>query len=753
MLTLNDGRSELWQWDTGSKLTVDADCSQVHFSNNVFGRSIDVDVIGGVAIIPDILLQTDKDLNVWAFVGTPENGYTKISKVFKVNRRNKPSDYVFTHPEQTTLGEILERLDDLESVKVPDAIKNAVEDYLEQNPVEVPVQSVNGQTGEVKLTAGDVGAISQDDLQEATSEALAQAKASGEFDGPQGPKGDHGEKGDKGAHGEPGKDGADGKDGTSATHSWNGTVLTITSASGTSSADLKGDPGEPGVDGADYILTDADKTEIAEMAAELVEVPDSGGNVAYDEEQELTEEQKAQARANIGAQPVGEYLTEVPEGYAKNEDIKKVDRKVDTLREVVSKFHSNIVCDSKGEVITVSDASDMELAGLRIFGKTTQDGTPTPEAPVELVSVGDGGSVSVTVCGKNFVDLQHSLKEGNTVGGNVTITKTANSVIISGVSGSTWISTGYYYYLPAGTYTYSAKMETDIGYMNLGLYVSNNLESGFIFKTALTSSGHQTFTLDKPMYAEVRCHFTGDSGTNGKTWTTGYYDIQIEKGSIATVFEPGNHQILTISTPNGLPGIPVASGGNYTDENGQQWLCDEVDFEKGVYVQRVGVVDYSDSNAPWATPKRTIDATKNKWELAKDATYIASPTIIGDILCTVAASGTGNQTYLCEDFICNEGNAIVLYLEEIASMGETAANAWLRERNVKVLYILAEAKEHPLSEIDPDALAQYAAMHTVYPNTTVFNDRNAGMEVKYVADTKLYIDKKFAELSAALLNQ
>ena len=45
------------------------------------------------------------------------------------------------------------------------------------------VYSVNGQTGTVELTAKDVGAISQDDLQEATNEALAQAKASGEFDG------------------------------------------------------------------------------------------------------------------------------------------------------------------------------------------------------------------------------------------------------------------------------------------------------------------------------------------------------------------------------------------------------------------------------------------------------------------------------------------------------------------------------------------------------------------------------------------
>ena len=199
MLTLNDGRNELWQWDTGRKLTVDADCSQVHFSNKVFGRSIDVDVVDGTVAIPDVLLQVDNELIAWAFVGTPENGYTKISKVFKVNKRNKPANYVFTPTEQTTLGQIMERLDDLEAMQDPDAIKNAVEDYLEQNPVESPVQSVNGQTGTVELTANDVGAISQDDLQAATNEALAQAKASGEFDGPQGPEGQQGPAGPAGA--------------------------------------------------------------------------------------------------------------------------------------------------------------------------------------------------------------------------------------------------------------------------------------------------------------------------------------------------------------------------------------------------------------------------------------------------------------------------------------------------------------------------------------------------------------------------
>lgn len=102
MISLNDGRTELFQWDTARKLTVDAECSQVHFSNNVYGNSIDINVIDGIADIPDILLQSDRDLHVWAYVGTPENGYTKIAKTFKVNHRNKPAGYIYTPPEKPT---------------------------------------------------------------------------------------------------------------------------------------------------------------------------------------------------------------------------------------------------------------------------------------------------------------------------------------------------------------------------------------------------------------------------------------------------------------------------------------------------------------------------------------------------------------------------------------------------------------------------------------------------------------------------
>ena len=64
MLKLKDGRDELFQWDTNRILVVDEGCSELHFSNQSSGRSIDVEVVEGEAKIPDELLQTIKPLKV-----------------------------------------------------------------------------------------------------------------------------------------------------------------------------------------------------------------------------------------------------------------------------------------------------------------------------------------------------------------------------------------------------------------------------------------------------------------------------------------------------------------------------------------------------------------------------------------------------------------------------------------------------------------------------------------------------------------
>lgn len=95
----------------------------------------------------------------------------------------------------------------------PEAIKTAVAEYLAAHPIEETDPTVpEWAKAETKPTysAAEVGAIAQSDLQAATDAALAQAKASGEFDGATGPAGL------QGPAGTPGKDGA-GMDITGAT--------------------------------------------------------------------------------------------------------------------------------------------------------------------------------------------------------------------------------------------------------------------------------------------------------------------------------------------------------------------------------------------------------------------------------------------------------------------------------------------------------------------------------------------------------
>ena len=114
-------------------------------------------------------------------------------------------------------------------------------------------RGLQGETGP-QGPKGDTGETGAQGLQGIQGETGATGAT-----GPQGPKGDKGDTGDPGAQGPKGETGDTGPqgatgpagvDGTSCTHSWNGSVLTVTSASGTSSADLVGPQGPTGATGA-----------------------------------------------------------------------------------------------------------------------------------------------------------------------------------------------------------------------------------------------------------------------------------------------------------------------------------------------------------------------------------------------------------------------------------------------------------------------------------------------------------------------
>ena len=294
-IKLADGRSELWQWDTGRKITFDdANIKQAHFQNhaNGYGRTIDVDVEDGAAKIPDELLQADLPLTVYAYIGEESDGYTKVERVFTVKPRKRPAEYVFTPADQLTLRKIesiIGNLDDLTTT----AKNNLVAAINEA------AKTGSGGAGSIDLRTAD-GYIQYSNDGGATWEnliALADLKGEkgdtgatgpqGET-GPQGPQGKtgpagpQGKTGPAGQDGAPGKDGSPGKDGapgadgapgtpgTNGTDGKDGTTFTPSvSAAGDLSWTNDGGKANPapvnlkGPPGADYTLTDADKTEIA----------------------------------------------------------------------------------------------------------------------------------------------------------------------------------------------------------------------------------------------------------------------------------------------------------------------------------------------------------------------------------------------------------------------------------------------------------------------------------------------------------
>lgn len=108
------------------------------------------------------------------------------------------------------------------------------------------LQGIQGERGEQGPRGADGAKGDKGDKGDTGEQGLKGDRGEQGIQGVQGVKGDKGDKGDPGENGKDGRDGIDGKDGAPCTHSWDGTTLIITSASGTSSADLKGEKGDKG---------------------------------------------------------------------------------------------------------------------------------------------------------------------------------------------------------------------------------------------------------------------------------------------------------------------------------------------------------------------------------------------------------------------------------------------------------------------------------------------------------------------------
>jgi hypothetical protein len=223
-------------------------------------------------------------------------------------------------------------------------------------------------------------------------------------------------------------------------------------------------------------------------------------------------------------------------------------------------------------------------------------------------------------------------------------------------------------------------------------------------------------------------------------------------GTITTSVTDGtedNVQTVTVQTPNGLPGVPVSSGGNYTDAAGQQWICDEIDLARGKYVQRVGTYT-TGASATWN--KNGGDkhiGTKNlHMYISVPGVSRTARGIICDRLDSDRSAGLYNETVsnVCQPM--NGQRTVVIDVDVTKWPDIDAWRAWAADNPLTFKYILETPVE---TDLTAEEIAAYAALRTNKPNTTVFNDAGAHMQVEYVADTKIYTDNKFAELNNAIL--
>ena len=365
---------------------------------------------------------------------------------------------------------------------------------------------------------------------------------------------------------------------------------------------------------------------------------------------------------------------------------------VEGMTDLAPAIHST----ASGSVITADDATEgRPFRGLRVFGKSTQDGTPSVENPVPIVNAGEGGSITVEVTGRNLLKPN---------------------------------SYNTYYEFPL-------KANTVITLMTNG-----KPSQGGNIKFSATDGSNVWFSIDA---GQTRvCRSIGNKDVKGfydQLKVGGGLEYMFAVGDIKTYTPYVEPQSLTLQTPNGLPGIPVTKDGNYTDADGQQWVCDEIDLECGKYVQRVKEINPADYDR-WI-----LDKTTGNLRFKIIGTDAAKKTVRSEILSnrfTFLSSGHmlgGSFTY---------NSDVYFYLPSTVTTVEECKQ-WFVDNQTTIYYQLETPIERDLT---PEEIAAYKALHTNYPTTVISNDAGAHMEVAYVADTKNYIHNLEERLNAKLVN-
>lgn len=369
------------------------------------------------------------------------------------------------------------------------------------------------------------------------------------------------------------------------------------------------------------------------------------------------------------------------------------------------KVRQNILVGTEtGNPIAVDDAFSAPLCGLTVYGKSTQDGTPTPDAPVPIVSAGDGGSVTVKVTGANM--LERTKFGVKSTANGITYTTYENGILITGTATKTFnisLHEDLKHRLTRGVYYLTTS----------GLSPSTTLNFYYVMKFS-SDVQNQKVTLTKDVEYSLVLQILEGATLN----TT--VQVSLTRNKIAA-YSPYREQLLTLPTPTGLPGIPVTSGGNYTDPQGQQWVCDEVDLERGVKVQRVNTVDLSTCVITGITE---LGVTKRLaiWLSLEGRDYKAKA-------------------------LCNKLQFVVSFTEDTPHfyVDTTVAQVFIpigaknpEEGEYIIFYALATPIE---TQLTPDEIAAYKALTAYGPDTVVQASDEAGIKLGYQRDVNLVVKK------------
>lgn len=260
---------------------------------------------------------------------------------------------------------------------------------------------------------------------------------------------------------------------------------------------------------------------------------------------------------------VNEYLEKNPvRPGATTEQAQQIEQNktgIAALKEDLSNKITKFYASNQGET-HITDSDNGKIQDMMIYGKSSQDGTPTPENPVEIKNV---VNPTVKVCGKN---LWNPILGGYISGSDGSIT----AALKTQAAATDFIKTSGKD-ITVIARNFSSSMERGYAY-RIGFYDARKKWIKNIILLDGNKHSINTFNITGTEYIRVSA-------------PSGIYDtIQIEYGSEATPYEPYTEQ--SVQLPYTLNAIPVTSGGNVTID-GQQYIADYVDVERGKLVKMV----------------------------------------------------------------------------------------------------------------------------------------------------------------------